>query len=107
MKFRSPLSQSGDAKELRALLAGRKVAQHHALVNQPAKMAATNNPCPRRHAPLASLHHEGKPMRLVVILALACVWIVLAVGAYQRGNMAMAGVFILAGTALTIYRLGK
>jgi hypothetical protein len=43
-------------------------------------------------------------MKYGIIIALAIFWIFMAYRQYQRGDMAMAGVFILAGTALTIYR---
>jgi hypothetical protein len=42
---------------------------------------------------------------MTIIVLLAIFWIFLAVRAYQRDDMAMAGVFIAIGTALTIYRL--
>jgi hypothetical protein len=46
-------------------------------------------------------------MRLFVIVALAIFWIVMAYRAYARGDMMLAGVYILAGVALTIYRLRR
>lgn len=46
-------------------------------------------------------------MRLVIIVILAVFWIALAYREYSRGNMAMAGVFLLAGSALTVYRLRR
>jgi hypothetical protein len=46
-------------------------------------------------------------MKMFVIIALACVWIALAVNAYSRGDTTMAVVFIIAGIALTGYRLSK
>lgn len=46
-------------------------------------------------------------MKYGIIVALAIFWIVMAYRAYSRGDMVMAGVFILAGTALTIYRLRR
>ena len=44
-------------------------------------------------------------MRFVVIVALAIFWLFLAYQAFDRGNMALAGVFLLVGTVLTVYRL--
>jgi hypothetical protein len=35
----------------------------------------------------------------------ACVWVFLAFRAFQRGDMVMAGIFILVGVGLTAYRL--
>jgi hypothetical protein len=46
-------------------------------------------------------------MRLTVIVLLAFFWVFLAVRAYQHGDMALAGIFIAAGAALTIYRLRR
>jgi hypothetical protein len=46
-------------------------------------------------------------MRIAVIVALAIFWLALAYHEFQRGDMLLAGVFILAGIALTTYRLGK
>ena len=46
-------------------------------------------------------------MRFAIIVALAIFWIFLAYRAFQRGDMVLAGVFVLAGVALTIYRLRK
>ena len=46
-------------------------------------------------------------MKYGVIVALAIFWIVMAYRAFQRGDMVLGGVFILAGTALTIYRLQR
>ena len=44
-------------------------------------------------------------MNIVVILLLACVWIFLAFRAFQRGDMALAGIFIVVGVGLTLFRL--
>jgi hypothetical protein len=46
-------------------------------------------------------------MKMFVIVALAIFWGVMAYRQYERGDMAMAGVFLLAGVALTIYRLRR
>jgi hypothetical protein len=46
-------------------------------------------------------------MKLFIIILLACVWIGLAWNSHARGDNAMAGLFILIGTALTIYRLNR
>jgi len=46
-------------------------------------------------------------MKYGIIIALAIFWIVMAYRQYQRGDMVMAGVFILAGVALTAYRLRR
>jgi len=46
-------------------------------------------------------------MRIAIIVALAVFWLALAYVEFQRGDMLLAGVFILVGTALTAYRLNK
>lgn len=46
-------------------------------------------------------------MKLFIIVALAIFWLAMAYDAFQHGNMLLAGVFILAGIALTVYRLSK
>ncbi len=46
-------------------------------------------------------------MRITVIVVLCIFWIVLAYRAYERGDTMLAGVFILAGIALTAYRVSK
>jgi hypothetical protein len=46
-------------------------------------------------------------MRTAVIVALCIFWLALAFRAFQRGDMLMAGVFLLVGILLTAYRLGK
>ncbi len=46
-------------------------------------------------------------MRIGIIVALAIFWLVLAYREYQQGDMLLAGVFIIAGIALTIYRLRR
>ena len=53
-------------------------------------------------------HGKDRPpiqMNVVVIILLACVWVFLAFRAFQRGDMVMAGIFILVGVGLTVYRL--
>jgi hypothetical protein len=46
-------------------------------------------------------------MKYTVIVALAVFWLVMAYRQYQRGDMVLAGVFVVAGIALTVYRLRK
>jgi hypothetical protein len=46
-------------------------------------------------------------MKYAIIVALAIFWIVMAYREFQRGDMVLAGVFVLAGVALTIYRLRR
>ena len=46
-------------------------------------------------------------MRLAIIVALAIFWGVMAYRQFQRGDMVLGGVFVLAGVALTAYRLRK
>lgn len=46
-------------------------------------------------------------MKIAIIVALAIFWIVMAYRQFERGDMVMAGVFVLAGTALTVYRLRR
>lgn len=46
-------------------------------------------------------------MRLVVIVLLACVWIYLAYGAFQRGETGLGVLLILIGGALTFWRLRR
>jgi hypothetical protein len=43
-------------------------------------------------------------MRTLVVLILLGFWIFLANRAYQRGDLALAGVYALVGVALTAYR---
>jgi hypothetical protein len=46
-------------------------------------------------------------MKYAIIVALAIFWIVMAYREFQRGDMVLGGVFVLAGVALTIYRLRR
>lgn len=46
-------------------------------------------------------------MRLVVIVLLACIWIYLAYGAFHRGETGLGVLFLLAGAALTFWRLRR
>lgn len=46
-------------------------------------------------------------MRSAFYLLLLCFWIYLAYDAYQAGDMARAGIFLLIGVALTIYRFSR
>jgi len=46
-------------------------------------------------------------MKYGVIIALAIFWIVMAYRQFERGDMVLGGVFVLAGIALTIYRLKR
>ena len=46
-------------------------------------------------------------MRMLVIVALAIFWLVLAYRAFERGDLLLAGVFLVVGIALTAYRLTK
>jgi len=46
-------------------------------------------------------------MRLVVIVLLLCVWLYLAYQEYRSGNMALAGLFLLIGIALTAWRVRR
>jgi hypothetical protein len=46
-------------------------------------------------------------MRIAFVVALFIFWVFLAYRAYERGDMVMAGVFILVGIVLTGYRLSK
>ena len=46
-------------------------------------------------------------MKYAIIVALAVFWLVMAYRQFQRGDMLLAGVFVLAGVALTVYRLRK
>ena len=45
--------------------------------------------------------------RMVVIVLLACVWIYLAYGAWQRGSVVGAVLFLAVGVALTYWRLTR
>ena len=46
-------------------------------------------------------------MKVFIIVALAIFWTVMAYRQFQRGDMVLGGVFVLAGIALTIYRLKR
>jgi len=46
-------------------------------------------------------------VRNVIIGLLFLVWLLLAYRAYQRGDMAMAALFLVIGVALAVYRLGR
>jgi hypothetical protein len=46
-------------------------------------------------------------MKIAVIAILFVFWMVMAFIQFQRGDMALAGLFVLVGIALTIYRLRK
>lgn len=53
------------------------------------------------------LKTKGDQMKIGIIAALAIFWIVMAYRQFQRGDMLLGGVFILAGIALTTYRIRK
>jgi hypothetical protein len=44
-------------------------------------------------------------MRYAIIVGLALVWMFLAYRAYERGDMALAGIFLAVGALLTVYRV--
>lgn len=46
-------------------------------------------------------------MRNAIIVLLLVFWLFLAYRSFGRGDMAMAGLFLLIGIALTIYRLRR
>jgi hypothetical protein len=46
-------------------------------------------------------------MPVAVVLVLLVFWAVLALRAFQRGDLVLAGVFIAVGVVLTIYRLRR
>jgi hypothetical protein len=46
-------------------------------------------------------------MRLVIIGLLACVWIYLAYGSFQRGDTGLGVLFLVIGAALTFWRLRR
>jgi len=46
-------------------------------------------------------------MRTLIIVALCIFWLVLAYREFERGDMLLAGVFLLVGIALTAYRVSK
>jgi len=43
-------------------------------------------------------------MSIAVIVALLVFWVAVAWRQYQRGDMLLAGVFLLVGVVLTVYR---
>jgi hypothetical protein len=44
-------------------------------------------------------------MPAAVSLVLLLVWLALAYRAYQRGDLLLAGIFLLVGVVITVYRL--
>jgi len=46
-------------------------------------------------------------MKIMVIVALCIFWLAMAYREFQQGDMLLAGVFLLAGVALTTYRVSK
>jgi len=50
---------------------------------------------------------SGEYMKYFIITALAIFWAVMAYRQFERGDMVLGGVFVLAGVALTIYRLRR
>jgi hypothetical protein len=46
-------------------------------------------------------------MPVALVLVLLVFWAVMAFRAFQRGDMLLAGVFLVVGVALTIYRLRR
>jgi hypothetical protein len=44
-------------------------------------------------------------MPIAVTLALLLFWVAIAYRQYQRGDVVLAGIFLLVGIALTIYRI--
>ncbi len=46
-------------------------------------------------------------MRFGIIALLLCFWLFFAYRAFERGDMAMAGLYLLIGAALTTYRLRR
>jgi hypothetical protein len=46
-------------------------------------------------------------MRLAIIVLLLVFWVFLAARALQRGDTALAGLFLVIGIALTAYRLRR
>jgi hypothetical protein len=46
-------------------------------------------------------------MRPVIVLLLLGFWLFLAYRSFAQGDMGMAGLFLLIGIALTIYRLRR
>ena len=50
-------------------------------------------------------HNRGHLVPIVIILVLLVFWMVMALRAFQRGDLLMAGVFVAVGIALTVWRL--
>ncbi len=50
---------------------------------------------------------EAAFMRMVIVVLLLVFWLFFAYRAFARGDTAMAGLFLLIGLALTIYRLRR
>ena len=46
-------------------------------------------------------------MRMLIVVLLLVFWLFLAYRSFERGDMAMAGLFVLIGLALTAYRLRR
>ncbi len=46
-------------------------------------------------------------MKNLVIVALAVFWAVMALRAYQRHDLLLAGTFLVVGAALTVYRVTR
>jgi hypothetical protein len=46
-------------------------------------------------------------MKYIVIIALAIFWIVMAYRQFERGDMVLGSVFVIAGIALTVYRIQR
>jgi hypothetical protein len=46
-------------------------------------------------------------MPIVVVLILLVFWVVMALRAFQRGDLLLAGVFLAVGVALTVYRVRR
>jgi hypothetical protein len=44
-------------------------------------------------------------MPIAVTLALLLFWVAIAYRQYQRGDVVLAGIFLLVGIALTVYRI--
>jgi hypothetical protein len=56
-------------------------------------------------AKMRESHFRSRAVPVALSLILLVFWLVLAYRAFQRGDMMMAGVFLAAGIALTIWRL--
>jgi hypothetical protein len=50
---------------------------------------------------------RGNLMKLAVIAALCVFWLAMAYRQFQRGDMLLAGIFVVVGVTLTAYRLRK